>query len=99
MTVDIDIVHVARLARLGLTDEELARYGEQCAHILEHAARVQALPTEGVEPTAHPLPMVNAFRPDVVNDDTRLTREQALAMAPESDGVYFKVPPALDDES
>jgi Asp-tRNA(Asn)/Glu-tRNA(Gln) amidotransferase C subunit len=43
--------------------------------------------------------MVNAFRPDVVNDDTRLTREQALAMAPESDGVYFKVPPALDDES
>ena len=97
--IAIDIAHVARLARLGLSEEELEQYREQCSHILEHAARVQALPTEGVEPTAHPLPMVNAFRSDAVNEATRLTRDEALAMAPASDGVYFKVPPALEDES
>ncbi len=98
MPIDIDIAHVARLARLGLSDEELAKYGEQCSHILEHAARVQALPTEGVEPTAHPLPMVNAFRDDQIRPETMLDRAVALSMAPEADDVYFKVPPALDDE-
>lgn len=99
MPIDIDIAHVARLARLGLSEEQLAMYREQCNHILEHAARVQALPTEGVEPTAHPLPMVNAFRDDRIASERILDREVALAMAPDSDGVYFKVPPALDDEA
>ncbi|MDH3500232.1 MAG: Asp-tRNA(Asn)/Glu-tRNA(Gln) amidotransferase subunit GatC [Acidimicrobiia bacterium] len=99
MPIEIDIAHVARLARLGLSDEELARFGEQCSHILEHAALVQALPTEGVEPTAHPLPMVNAFRDDLVTPDTMLQREIVLSMAPDADDVYFRVPPALDDEA
>ncbi len=66
MPVEIDIERVAHLARIALTDEELAAYSDQLVHILEHAERVQALPTEGVEPTSHPLPMVNAFRPDEV---------------------------------
>jgi aspartyl-tRNA(Asn)/glutamyl-tRNA(Gln) amidotransferase subunit C len=99
MPIDIDIAHVARLARLGLSEDQLAMYREQCSHILEHAARVQALPTEGVEPTAHPLPMVNAFREDRITPERILDRDTALEMAPESDGTYFKVPPALDDES
>ncbi len=99
MPIDIDIAHIARLARIGLSEEELAVYGEQCSHILEHAARVQALPTEGVEPTAHPLPMVNAFRPDEITSDNVLDRDTVLQSAPDSEDVYFKVPPALDDES
>jgi len=62
MPVEIDIAKVATLARLALSDEELEVFGAQLGDILEHAERVQALPTEGVTPTSHPLPMVNAFR-------------------------------------
>jgi aspartyl-tRNA(Asn)/glutamyl-tRNA(Gln) amidotransferase subunit C len=95
MPIDIDIAKVARLARIGLTAEELAHYEEQLQVILEHAARVQALPTEGVAPTAHPLPMVNAFRPDEV--EQTLDREEVLSQAPDREGPYFRVPPFLDE--
>jgi aspartyl-tRNA(Asn)/glutamyl-tRNA(Gln) amidotransferase subunit C len=92
--IDIDIAYVARLARLGLSDEELEQYRDQLEAILEYAARVQALPTEGVEPTSHPLPMVNAHRPDDVEDT--LDREEVLSQAPDREGPYFKVPPFLE---
>lgn len=95
MPVEIDIAKVARLARLALTEEELERYRVQCAVVLEHAARVQALPTEGVAPTSHPLPRTNVFREDVVTDC--LDREEVLAAAPERDGDYFLVPRILDE--
>jgi aspartyl-tRNA(Asn)/glutamyl-tRNA(Gln) amidotransferase subunit C len=95
MPIEIDIAKVARLARIGLTAEELAQYEQQLQVILEHAARVQALPTEGVAPTAHPLPMVNAFRPDEV--EPTLDREEVLSQAPDRDGPYFRVPPFLDE--
>ena len=95
MPVDIDIAKVARLARIGLTAEELAHYEEQLQVILEHAARVQALPTEGVAPTAHPLPMVNALRLDEV--EPTLDREEVLSQAPDREGPYFRVPPFLDE--
>lgn len=90
MPVEIDIAKVAHLARIELSDEELAQYGRQLGVILEHAERVQALPTDGVEPTSHPLPATNAFRPDVVIPC--LTNEEALAMAPEAEDGYFRVP-------
>ena len=96
MPIDIDIAYVARLARLDLSAEELARYGEQLQAILEYAAVVQALPTEGVAPTAHPLPMVNAHRPDQVGPT--LDREEVLSQAPDRDGAFFKVPPFLEQE-
>jgi aspartyl-tRNA(Asn)/glutamyl-tRNA(Gln) amidotransferase subunit C len=92
--IDIDIAYVARLARLDLTDDELAHYGGQLQAILDYAARVQALPTEGVEPTSHPLPMVNAHRPDLAGET--LDREEVLSQAPDRDGSYFRVPPFLE---
>ena len=95
MPVEIDIARVASLARIALTDEELAAYAEQLEHILEHAERVQALPTEGVEPTSHPLPMVNAFRPDAVTGS--LDHDEALAGAPDAEDGYFRVPKILDE--
>lgn len=94
--IDIDIAKVARLARLGLSEEELAAYGSQLESILEHAARVQALPTEGVEPTAHPLPMVNAHRSDEI--EPTLDRDEVLAQAPDHVDGFFKVPAFLEDE-
>jgi len=95
MPVEIDIERVAHLARIALTDEEMAAYSDQLVHILEHAERVQALPTDGVEPTSHPLPMVNAFRPDEVT--VSLDRDDALAGAPDTEDGYFRVPKILDE--
>ena len=95
MPVDIDIAKVARLARIAITDEEAAEYGAQLEDILEHAARVQALPTDGVPPTAHPLPIANALRDDVV--EPTLDRDEVLSQAPESEGPFFKLPPFLDE--
>ena len=96
MPIDIDIAHVARLARLGLGPEELEHYRAQLGVILEHAARVQSLDTDGVEPTAHPLGMTNTFREDEVRPS--LDRDEVLAQAPEARDGYFVVPPALDQE-
>lgn len=93
--VDIDIAKVARLARIALSPEELAHYGAQLGAILDHAERVQALPTEDVEPTSHPLPMVNAFRPDEIEEC--LPREEVLAAAPDAEDGYFRVPKILDE--
>ena len=66
-----DVAHVARLARLALTDEELERFTEQLGAVLEHAQDVEALDTAGVPPTAHPLPLVNVLREDVVRPEPR----------------------------
>ena len=95
MPVDIDIAKVARLARLALTEEQLAEYGAQLQDILEHAERVGALPTEGVPPTSHPLPMTNAFRTDEVRPS--LDREEVLQQAPDREDEYFRVPRILGD--
>jgi aspartyl-tRNA(Asn)/glutamyl-tRNA(Gln) amidotransferase subunit C len=96
MPIDIDIAHVARLARLELSTADLDLYRSQLGVILEHAARVQALDTDGVEASAHPLGMTNTFRPDEVR--ASLDRDEVLAQAPEARDGYFVVPPALDQD-
>lgn len=95
MPVEIDIAKVAKLARLALSDEELSEYGSQLEDILEHAERVSALPTEGVAPTSHPLPMTNAFRPDEVRPS--LDRDEVLEQAPLREGEFFRVPRILGE--
>lgn len=95
MPVEIDIAKVASLARIALSADELRLYGEQLGAILEHAERVQQLPTEGIPPTSHPVPMTNAFRDDVVTGS--LPVEDVLAGAPEAEDGYFRVPPVLGD--
>lgn len=82
--------HVALLARLALTDEQVARYGEDLNSILGHIDTIQQLDLEGVKPTAHPLDTVNVTREDCVRPG--LTREQALLNAPETDGTAFVIP-------
>jgi aspartyl-tRNA(Asn)/glutamyl-tRNA(Gln) amidotransferase subunit C len=96
MPIDIDIAHVAKLARIELSEEEMAAYRAQLGVILDHAAKVQALPTEGVPPTSHPLDMVNAFRDDVVTPS--LDRDEVLSQAPDATDGFFRVPPSLDNE-
>jgi aspartyl-tRNA(Asn)/glutamyl-tRNA(Gln) amidotransferase subunit C len=85
-----DVAHVARLARLRLTDEELDRFTGQLASVLEHARDVAALDLSGLAPTAHPLPLADVYRPDEVRPS--LDRDEVLAAAPEVEDHRFKVP-------
>ena len=87
-----EVLHVARLARLALTDEEVERLGAQLNAILEAVGKVSELDLEGVEPTAHPLDLVNVWAEDEPHGS--LSVEDALANAPDRDRGFFKVPPA-----
>ena len=89
-----DVEHVARLARLELTDAELDASTEQLEAILEHAEDVAALDLADVPPTSHPLPLVNVLRPDVVGPT--VDREEVLAAAPATESDRFRVPRILD---
>jgi aspartyl-tRNA(Asn)/glutamyl-tRNA(Gln) amidotransferase subunit C len=90
-----DVAHVARLARLQLSEDELARFTVQLAAVLDHARDVESLDTTGVEPTAHPLPLVNVLRDDVVRPS--LDRALVLAQAPDVEDHRFRVPRILGD--
>ncbi len=90
-----DAAYVARLARLGLTDEEVELYTEQLGTVLDYAAEVAAIDTAGVPPTAHPLPLTNVLRPDEPRPG--LQRDEVLAMAPDTEEGRFRVPPILGD--
>lgn len=87
--------YVARLARLALTEAELDLYATQLADVLEHAAAVSALDTEGVEPTAHPLPLRNVMRQD--EPVACLDRDVVLEAAPAAEDGRFKVPRILGE--
>jgi aspartyl-tRNA(Asn)/glutamyl-tRNA(Gln) amidotransferase subunit C len=89
-----DVEHVARLARLELTEAEVEASTEQLEAILEHAEDVAALDLADVEPTSHPLPLVNVVRPDVVGPT--LDRDEVLAAAPATESDRFRVPRILD---
>jgi aspartyl-tRNA(Asn)/glutamyl-tRNA(Gln) amidotransferase subunit C len=91
------VAHVATLARLDLTDDELDLFTGQLAKVLEHAADVESLDLGGVPATTHPLPLVNVLRPDVVRPG--LERDEVLAMAPQAEDGRFRVPRILDEES
>lgn len=90
-----DVQHVARLARLALTDDEVATFEQQLSKILDHAERVTQLDTEGIPPTASAIPLANVFRPDEM--DASLSNEQALSNAPEAESGHFRVPRILED--
>ncbi len=90
MAVDIDIEHVARLARLELTSQEKERLKQQLGLILDHAAKVGEVATADVPPTAYAIPRANVLRPD--EPRASLPREEALANAPEREDDRFKVP-------
>jgi len=87
-----EVLHVAKLARLELADDEVDRFTEQLSAILEAVDKVSELDLSDVEPTAHPLDVVNVWAPD--EPAPSLTVEEALSNAPARDGNFFRVPPA-----
>jgi aspartyl-tRNA(Asn)/glutamyl-tRNA(Gln) amidotransferase subunit C len=89
--------HVASLARLEITDEEVALYAEQLSKILQYVEQLSELNTNDVEPTAHPLPVTNVMRDDIVQDS--YDPDRALGNAPQRQDSFFRVPKVLDQES
>jgi aspartyl-tRNA(Asn)/glutamyl-tRNA(Gln) amidotransferase subunit C len=90
-----DVEHVAKLARLDLTAEEVELFTGQLGAVLAHAADVEALDTSGVPPTAHPLPLENVLRDDVVTPS--VDRDEVLANAPAVEDKRFRVPRILGE--
>ena len=96
MPVEIDVDHVARLARLALSSEEKDRMHRQLGVILDHAAKVREVAAEDVPPTSSPIPGSSALRAD--EPRSGLSREDALAGAPEAEGGRFRVPRVVEQE-
>jgi len=88
-----EVAKVARLARLALTEEELARATVQLGDIVDHFADIDELDLDGVEPMTQPFPLNNVLRDDVVAPC--LDRDEVLAAAPEVEDGRFKVPPII----
>ena len=87
-----EVLHVARLARLALSEEELERFSEQLSAILDAVGKVAELDLSDVEPTAHPLDLVNVWAED--EPQPCLSVDEALANAPDREGDSFRVPAA-----
>lgn len=96
MTIDRAAVdHIARLARLDLSDAERTRMRTELAQILGHAERIQSLDLDDVEPTSHSIPLSNVMRDDEVRPS--LAPEEALRNAPETEDGRIKVPRIIED--
>jgi aspartyl-tRNA(Asn)/glutamyl-tRNA(Gln) amidotransferase subunit C len=85
-----DVVHVARLARLALSEDEVTLFTAQLSTVLDHAADVAALDLAHLEPSSHPIPIANVLRPD--EPQPSLDRDEVLAAAPSVEDHRFRVP-------
>ncbi len=93
----IDLAHVARLARLRFSDEELKKYEAQVEEILKFVDQLKAVNVEGIEPTSHPLKLSNVFREDM--PAPAFSVEEVLKRAPRSRGRFFEVPKIIEDKT
>jgi len=94
--IDRSVVeHVASLARIGLSEEEIVRFTGQLAVVLDAVGKLVEVDTASIEPTASVLPLVNVMREDVVRPG--LSHEAALANAPSTDGEFFRVQATLEE--
>ncbi|HWB65269.1 MAG TPA: Asp-tRNA(Asn)/Glu-tRNA(Gln) amidotransferase subunit GatC [Mycobacteriales bacterium] len=91
-----DVAHLARLARIAMTDEELDAMAGQLDVIIGAVSRVQEVAAADIPPTSHAVPVTNVFRPDAPRPG--LTADEALAAAPAAEAGRFRVPRILDEE-
>lgn len=89
-----EVLHIAHLARVALTDADVERFTQQLSSILDQFAALTAVDTEGLEPTAHPLPLSNVMRADLVAPS--LSQAEALANAPVQEEGFFRVRAVLE---
>jgi len=90
-----EVLHIARLARLGVTDEEVTRYVEQLSNLLEHFQVLQGVDTEGVPPTAQSVELRSVMRDDAI--EPSLTSEEVLSNAPRREDDSFRVKAVLEE--
>jgi aspartyl-tRNA(Asn)/glutamyl-tRNA(Gln) amidotransferase subunit C len=90
-----EVLRIAILARLGLSEAEVDRFKDQLSHILESFEILQQVDTTGVPPTTHPITLENVLRDDEVADS--LPQNMVLSNAPRKDGDFFKVRAVLGD--
>jgi len=90
------VEHIARLARVGLSDDDIAKFSEQLSEILGYFERLRQVDTEGVPPTAHTLPLHNVWR-ETDQPEPPLDKEDVLANAPVREGDYFRVKLILEE--
>jgi len=93
---EADVRKVATLARLALTDDELATATAELGAMLEHFADIDALELDGVEPMMQPTPLSNVMRDDIVGET--LDRDEVLGQAPLAEDDRFRVPPIIGIE-
>ena len=91
-----EVAHLAHLARLDLTEDELDHYAAQLDVILQSVARVSEVATDDIPATSHPIPLVNVFREDVARPG--VDRTEVLAAAPAHEDDRFRVPRILNEE-
>jgi aspartyl-tRNA(Asn)/glutamyl-tRNA(Gln) amidotransferase subunit C len=91
------VLHVAKLSRLKLEEEDIASFSKQLSDILSYVDKLNELDTSDVEPLAHVLPVNNILRDD--EPSPAMSVDDALANAPERDGPFFKVPKVLGEET
>jgi aspartyl-tRNA(Asn)/glutamyl-tRNA(Gln) amidotransferase subunit C len=92
-----EVAHLAKLARLAVTEDELDLFAGQLGVILEAVASVGQVAAEDIPPTSHAVPLTNVFRPDEVHKS--LPRDRVLAAAPAVEDDRFRVPRILDEEA
>lgn len=90
-----EVQHIAKLARVGLSEEDVARFQEHLSEILDYFQRLQQVDTEGVPPTSHPLALQNVFREDEAKPS--FDKEEILANAPQREEDFFRVRAVLDE--
>jgi len=93
LTTD-EVLHIARLARISLAESDVERFTAQLSGILDHFAALSSVNTDDVEPTAHPLPLFNVMRDDVVAPS--LQQREVLANAPEVEDGFLRVRAVLE---
>jgi len=89
------VLHIAELAKLGLTEEETERFAEQLSAILDYAEMLNRLDTSAIPPTAQAIFQRNVTRPDEVRSS--LSPDEILANAPQREGNYFRVKAILEE--
>lgn len=89
-----EVLHIAKLARVGVSDSDIAKFQEQLSEILQHFEALRQLDTEGVPPTTHPLSLESVMRPDEVRPS--LSPDEVLANAPRTEGGAFRVRAILE---
>jgi aspartyl-tRNA(Asn)/glutamyl-tRNA(Gln) amidotransferase subunit C len=90
-----EVKHVARLARLSVSEEEIEVFSRQLSEILTYIGKLNELETSNIEPTSHVLDIKNVFREDRITPS--LSREEALAGAPEQEDGFFRVPKIIGE--